>query len=87
MKRNHVNVTYRSRNPQAVGYTEARGTTLTEAVTRALEASLEREADVGSPELLLAEVAKVQAFVADLPDRDCRDPDEILGYDDRGLPA
>jgi hypothetical protein len=38
-------------------------------------------------EALLAEVAQVQALVADLPDRDVRSPEEILGYDERGLPG
>jgi len=38
-------------------------------------------------ESLLAEVRQVQALVAGLPDRDTRSPEEILGYDDRGLPV
>jgi hypothetical protein len=38
-------------------------------------------------EALLAEVTQVQALVADLPDRDVRPPEEILGYDERGLPG
>ena len=66
---------------------EARGTNLTEAVTGALAASLEAEKASGSADLLLAEVAEIQAFVAALPDLDARTPDEILGYDERGLPA
>jgi hypothetical protein len=41
----------------------------------------------GGLEALLAEVAQVQALVADLPDRDVRSPEEILGYDERGLPG
>lgn len=65
---------------------EARGTTLTEAVSSALEAALEATVEASRPELLLEEVAGIQRFVADLPDRDTRDPDEILGYDDTGLP-
>jgi hypothetical protein len=36
---------------------------------------------------ILAEVAEVQAFVADLPDRDTRTAEEILGCDDAGLPS
>jgi antitoxin VapB len=66
---------------------DARGSTLTEAVTAALVESLsvarDREASIDA---LLAEVRQVQALVAELPDRDLRAPDEILGYDDRGLP-
>jgi antitoxin VapB len=66
---------------------EARGTSLTEAVTAALAASLEAEKGVLSADLLLAEVAEIQAFVAALPDLDARSPEEILGYDERGLPV
>ena len=33
------------------------------------------------------DVAEIQAFVASLPDRDARPPDEILGYDELGLPG
>jgi hypothetical protein len=34
-----------------------------------------------------AQVADIQQFVRSLPDRDTRSPDEILGYDDTGLPG
>lgn len=66
---------------------DARGTNLTEAVTAALAASVESANEASDPDLLLAEVAEIQRFVADLPDRDLRSPDEILGYDDTGLPG
>lgn len=66
---------------------EARGTTLTEAVTEALEASLAAETDPSDADVMLAEVAEIQRFLADLPDRDLREADEILGYDERGLPG
>ena len=36
---------------------------------------------------LLADISDIQAFVASLPDRDTRSADEILGYDDFGLPS
>jgi hypothetical protein len=42
----------------------------------------EREHDA-----LLADVSGIQAFVASLPDRDTRSAEEILGYDDFGLPS
>ena len=66
---------------------EARDTTLTEAVTQALAASLGREPDDLEPRLLLSEVREIQAFVAGLPDRDGRAPEDLLGYDELGLPA
>lgn len=64
---------------------EARGITLTEAVTSALAASIEALPGSG-PEVLLEEVAEIQRFVAELPDRDARTADEILGFDETGLP-
>ena len=66
---------------------ESTGTTLTEAVTTALRRTLAAEAAVDESELLLTEVAELQRFVADLPDRDARTAEEILGYDASGLPS
>jgi len=67
---------------------DIRGASLTEAVTAALTESLRAERDpASSVEALLAEVRQVQALVAELPDRDPRPADEILAYDERGLPA
>jgi antitoxin VapB len=66
---------------------EAKGTTLTDAVTAALRESLARTSRGSDFETLLAEVSEIQRFVADLPDRDTRPADEILGYDDQGLPG
>jgi len=66
----------------------ARGSSLTDAVTMALGESLRAVRDQGAGiEALLAEVHQVQALVAALPDRDTRGPDEILGYDDLGMPG
>jgi antitoxin VapB len=64
---------------------EARGTNLTEAVTAALARSLEAETRKEDLDLLLAEVAEIQRFVASLPDRDERPEDDVLGYDASGL--
>ena len=64
----------------------AQGTTMTDAVIAALSRTLAAEDRSSDPEVLLAEVADLQALVAALPDRDTRSPDEILGYDEHGLP-
>ena len=64
----------------------ATGSSLREAVTSALRLTLAAEMQASEPDLLLLEVAEIQRFLADLPDRDTRSPDEILGYDDAGLP-
>ena len=67
---------------------ETTGTSLTDAVTGALRRTLSAEESRGSDaELLVREVAEIQRFVADLPDRDTRIPEEILGYDASGLPG
>lgn len=62
------------------------GETLTEAVTGALRQRLALVRQTPEGDLMCAEVAEIQAFVHALPDRDPRTPDEILGYDDFGLP-
>ena len=66
---------------------EMTGTSLTAAVTSALKRTLGAETQSRGRTILLAEVAEIQRFVADLPDRDLRTTDEILGYDDTGLPG
>jgi antitoxin VapB len=63
------------------------GESLTQAVTVALR---ERLAAVrGRKDVLRAHatVARIQAAVAALPDLDPRSADELLGYDERGLPG
>jgi antitoxin VapB len=64
---------------------EVRGTSLTEAVTTAIQETLARTPEAPDVAALLAEVAEIQRFVAELPDRDSRTADEILGYDPHGL--
>lgn len=63
------------------------GESLTQAVITALRSRLSvvRERRV-RPDLH-EEVADLQSFVRAQPDRDRRNADEILGYDDRGLPS
>ena len=74
------------REPGARALAEATDTSLTEAVTSALRTQLEAATQPTATELVLAEVVEIQRFVADLPDRDPRPADELLGYDpDTGL--
>lgn len=63
------------------------GASLTDAVTDALRERLAEVRRTPEGDVLDAEVAEIQAFVASLPDRDGRSDEEILGYDDFGLPA
>lgn len=64
---------------------EETGETLTEAVVIALRERLDREKRRRGPDVR-ARVARLAEDVAALPTLDRRTPDEILGYDNRGLP-
>ena len=67
------------------------GESLTEAVTKALRERLEREQAQVDPTTTKAErlkrIKKVLARFDSLPTYDDRDADEIIGYDEDGLPA
>jgi antitoxin VapB len=64
------------------------GESLTEAVTKALRDRLARETRQGADrEQIRAEIRRIQTDVAALPVLDDRTPDEILGYDEFGLPT
>ncbi|HSW29603.1 MAG TPA: type II toxin-antitoxin system VapB family antitoxin [Longimicrobiales bacterium] len=65
---------------------DATGASLTEAVTGALRLRLAEVRTTMDGDLLDAEVAEIQAFVANPTDRDPRSAEEILGYDALGLP-
>lgn len=66
---------------------EHTGESLTQAVTIALRERLSDLRTQEQPGGLVAAVAEIQEFVGALPDRDRRSADEILGYDDHGLPS
>lgn len=62
------------------------GESLTTAVTIAIRERLDEVGrKPGSPRLV-AEIRRIQEYVASLPDRDLRSPEEIIGYDETGLP-
>jgi antitoxin VapB len=62
------------------------GESLTQAVIVALRERLERRGRQRDVAQRMAEVAELQAFLKAQPVRDARPPEEILGYDDAGLP-
>lgn len=66
---------------------EVTGGTLTDAVTEALRERLAEARKRDSAELMLEEVREIQSFVAGLPDRDLRTPEEAVGYDEFGIPG
>lgn len=63
------------------------GETLTQAVIVALRERLEREERrLDDAELLVEEILAIGRHSAALPIRDSRPADEILGYDEYGIP-
>lgn len=63
------------------------GETMTEAISKSLKERLARlERDTGQ-DAVRKRVDKILARVHALPDLDKRTPDEILGYDENGLPS
>lgn len=67
--------------------TACTGETLTEAVVVALRERLTRERGRAHAPALREELAAVRHRCAALPIVDDRSAEEILGYDERGLPA
>lgn len=62
------------------------GETITEVVIEALREKLMREQGKQTLIGLKEDLLKIAARCAALPDYDTRSPDEILGYDEDGLP-
>lgn len=63
------------------------GETLTEAVLNALRERLKRESGRQSPRDTRKDVACMQARIARLPRRDTRSDEDLIGYDEHGLPG
>lgn len=62
------------------------GETLTDAVTNSLRERLKREKGKEYPVSLRQELREIRERCAELPVRDARQPDEIVGYDANGVP-
>jgi antitoxin VapB len=62
------------------------GETLTGAIQKALEERLERLKTERNRAVVLTQLEDILRRVDQLPIQDARTPDEILGYDDQGLP-
>ena len=62
------------------------GESVTTAVRRAAEERLQRVRRQQSGRSLAAEIPEIATRCAALPDLDTRPVDEILGYDEHGLP-
>ncbi len=60
--------------------------TITEVVLAALEAKLEREKRRANEKNMVEDLRKIGQRYSALPDFDTRSEDEILGYDEHGIP-
>jgi antitoxin VapB len=63
------------------------GETLTGAIGRALEERLARVSKQREQRALVDDLNRIVERFSALPDVDTRTPDEILGYDENGLPT
>lgn len=63
------------------------GRSITEAITEALRERLERVERQPNRASARAAVERIQAMVAELPELDSRTAEEILRYDEFGLPS
>ena len=61
------------------------GESITTAVKTAVRERVERE-ERNRGKASVEELLAIAGRIASAPDRDTRSPDEILGYDERGLP-
>ena len=82
-----LNIRNRRTEELAEALARLTGETKTEAVTRALDDRLERVRRERSGRSLAGELDDIALHCASLPVLDEREPEEILGYDENGLPA
>jgi antitoxin VapB len=66
---------------------EKTGETLTGAIQKSLEERLERLKRARTNQNLIAQLHDILRRVDQLPIVDSRSPDEIMGYDENGLPG
>lgn len=66
---------------------EMTGDSVTAAVIEALEEKIEREVKLRDREARLARIMELSRISSSWPDRDTRSAEEILGYDENGLPT
>ena len=82
----HLNIKNHEAHKLATELAGLTGESLTSAVTRALQERLARERRRRRPDQVVARLMKIGSQYSALADTG-RSPDEILGYDDQGLPT
>ena len=85
-KATHLNIKNDEAHKLASELAALTGESLTSAVTLALRERLARETRRRRPDRITAQLMKIGRQYAALADTG-RSPDEILGYDDHGLPT
>ncbi|HEX6747509.1 MAG TPA: type II toxin-antitoxin system VapB family antitoxin [Longimicrobium sp.] len=63
------------------------GESITEAVLTAIKERLQRETGRGDKEVVRRNIREIQRRFAARQQSDARTPDEIIGYDEFGLPT
>lgn len=66
---------------------ELTGESITETVTRAVEERLQRERARRAADTLRSEVLRIRGRYLELPLLDDRSAEEVIGYDEHGLPG
>jgi antitoxin VapB len=82
-----LNIRNRETEQLAEALAKLTGETKTQAVTLALRARLEKERRRRSRRRIVDELDEIAIHCASLPVKDTRTADEILGYDEQGLPG
>jgi antitoxin VapB len=82
-----LNIKNREAGELAHQLAELTGESLTDVVTTALRDRLSVIRRQRERAGLMSDIRQIQAFVASLPDRDPRTAEEIIGYDELGLPG
>ena len=82
-----LNIKNKETHRLVVALAEQTGESLTEAVTVAVRERLESLQRRQRRREVVQAVREIQEFVERLPDRDTRGAEEIIGYDEHGLPA
>ncbi len=63
------------------------GESMTEAICNALKQRLEKETGRKQPSTIRDEILRIRERVARLPRKDQRSDENIIGYDDHGIPS
>lgn len=83
----HLNIKNNEAHRLAVDLSRLTGESLTAAVTTAIKERLERERRRTGREGVAERIMELSRRYAHVPNIEGADPDEILGYDENGLPT